>query len=129
MPMVDPRSFPRKWGNTIQTGNVKAVLSLYSPNAVLVPTYSGKILQGHKELAGYFKEFTARPNMQVAITKVVMRRDKATPAVSGFYTIKWGNGGPNETARARFTYVLEPVRDNQGNVDWRAITHHSSVVP
>jgi len=129
MPMVDPRTYPRKWANAIQSGNIKAILDLYSPSAVLVPTYSSSILQGRKELAGYFREFTARPNMQVSITKVVMRRDKATPAVSGFYTIKFGNGGPNETAKARFTYVLEPVRDQQGNVEWRAITHHSSVVP
>ena len=129
MAMIDPRTFPRKWGNAIQTGNIKAALSMYSSNAVLVPTYSSEILQGHKELAGYFREFMGRPNMKVSITKVVLRRDKATPAVSGFYTIKWGNGGPNETAQARFTYVLEPVRDPQGKVDWRAITHHSSVVP
>lgn len=129
MAMVDPRHFPRQWGNAIQSGSVKSALSMYSPNAVLVPTYSDQILQGHQELAGYFKEFMSRPKMRVAITKVVLRRDKVTPAVSGFYTITWGNGGPNETAKARFTYVLEPCRDGQGDVAWKAITHHSSVVP
>lgn len=131
MPIVDPRTYPRKWGAAIASGDVKKALSMYTPNAVLVPTYSSSILQGRKELASYFREFMSRPNMRVTITKVVMRRDKSapTPAVSGFYTIAWGNGGPNETASARFTYLLEPYRTPTGDVDWKAITHHSSVVP
>ena len=129
MAMVDPRTFPRKWGAAIASGSVKNALSMYSSNAVLVPTYSSEILQGHKQMAPYFREFMGRPNMQVAITKVVLRKSAATPVVSGFYTITWGNAGPNEKASARFTYALEPFRNGQGNVDWRALTHHSSVVP
>ena len=129
MPMVDPRTYPRRWGAAIASGDVQRALSMYTGNAVLVPTYSPKILQGRKELAGYFKEFMARPNMSVAITEIVLRRDKATPILSGFYTISWGNRGPNEKAQARFTYVLEPFRTQAGDVDWKAVTHHSSVVP
>ena len=131
MAMVDPRTFPRKWGAAIASGSVKNALSMYSSNAVLVPTYSSEILQGHKQMAPYFREFMGRPNMQVAITKVVLRKSAATPVVSGFYTITWGNAGPNEKPAMVKTHLrdMEPFRNGQGNVDWRALTHHSSVVP
>ena len=129
MGMVDPRSFPRRWGARVSAGDAKGALQLYAKNAVLVPTYGASILQGHKELAGYFKQFMSRPNLQVLVTDIVLRRTGPTPVLSGFYTFTWGQGGPSERAAARYTYVLEPVRSSSGDLDWRIITHNSSVVP
>jgi len=51
------RNFPELWMHTICQGSVDGVLGLYRPNAVLVPTYSDRILSGHPELAQYFKMF------------------------------------------------------------------------
>jgi hypothetical protein len=129
MGMVDPRSFPKRWGRLVSEGNAKGALNLYTKNAVLIPTYGSSILQGHKELSGYFGQFMGRPNLRVLITDIVMRRTGPTPVVSGFYTFTWGKGGPSERAAARYTYVLEPARNKNGDLDWKIITHHSSVVP
>jgi len=129
MGMVDPRSFPKRWGQKVSAGDSAGALGLYAKTAVLIPTYGASILQGHKELAGYFKQFMSRPNLQVLITDIVLRRTGPTPVVSGFYTFTWGKGGPRERAAARYTFVLEPVRAPSGDLDWRVITHHSSVVP
>ncbi len=129
MGMVDPRTYPKKWGRAVESRDPETVLAMYSPKGVLVPTYGASILQGYPEMAGYFREFLARPNMKVRITEVVMRRTGPNPILSGFYTFTWGKGGPSERAAARFTYALEPFRQEGGKIDWRAITHHSSVVP
>lgn len=129
MSLVDPRTFPKRWGRAVSSGDPKTVLSLYAPSAVLVPTYGVSILQGHKEMAGYFSEFLARPNMRVMITEVVMRRTGPNPVLSGLYSFTWGSGGPKERAAARFTFVLQPKRNRGGQIGWVVITHHSSVVP
>lgn len=129
MAMIDPRSFPKRWGRAVSSGAPSTVLSLYAPNAVLVPTYGASILQGHKEMEGYFREFLARPNMRVMVTEVVMRRTGPNPVLSGFYSFTWGSGGPKERAAARYTFVLQPKRAPSGQIGWVVITHHSSVVP
>lgn len=96
------------------------MLELYAPNAVLVPTYSEEILQGHAELAGYFAEFMDKEDFCGRIDEVI----EQGPVVSGTYTFRWLEDGVPEQVEARFTYVF--ANTPQGR---KIVTHHSSEVP
>jgi uncharacterized protein (TIGR02246 family) len=119
--------FPARWMARVCEGDVSAILALYEPDAVLVPTYGRAVLRGRVELGGYFRTFTAdRPGLCGRIdTATVQGGAGRTRVVSGTYTFAWdGPDGP-ESAAARYTFVLVPSRKN----GWRILTHHSSAKP
>jgi hypothetical protein len=111
---------PQIWMRTLCSGSVRAMLELYVPNAVLVPTYSEEILQGHAELAGYFEEFLDKENFCGRIDEVI----EQGPVASGTYTFRWTERGRPQQVQARFTYVF--VNTPAGR---KILTHHSSEVP
>jgi hypothetical protein len=111
---------PQIWMQTLCSGSVPAMLELYVPNAVLVPTYSEEILQGHDELADYFDEFMDKENFCGRIDEVIRQGS----VVSGVYTFRWTENGRRQQVEARFTYVF--VNTPEGP---RILTHHSSEVP
>ena len=101
------------------SGSLPAVLDLYTPRAVLVPTYGSTVLQGKAQLAVYFREFVGkRPELCGTIDNksVVVQQIGITKITSGDYTFFW-RGGKSE---ARFTIVQSP---------FGIVTHHSSESP
>jgi uncharacterized protein (TIGR02246 family) len=114
---------PAHWMRVVCSGSPDAVLALYTPNAVLVPTYSRRVLQGHRELRAYFQRFLGgKPGLCGRIDSVINQG----PVVSGIYTFQWTPqvGVRPQQAQARFTFVYTPTPEG-----WRISTHHSSGMP
>lgn len=106
-----------RWMQTLCEGSVDQVLALYTPGAVLLPTYDDRILRGHRQLRSYFEAFTQRPGLCGRIDEVV----EQGPVHSGIYTFRWRENGRRMQVVARFTFVFTP----SGQI----CTHHSSVLP
>jgi len=121
-------NFPELWIDTVCTGRPESVLELYLPDAVLVPTYSKKILRGHPELLGYFRRFLSKHGLCGKIESVI-QQDLAprVKVFSGTYRFQWTEKGRPKGARARYTFVLVPVDPRARG--WRVAEHHSSEVP
>lgn len=118
-------SVPTIWASAISKREVGPVLSLYAPNAVLVPTFSRTILRG-PQLAGYFQEFLSRPGLRCRIENELTQDISPNCVVaSGDYTFTQRVSGGRKAIKARFTFVL--VRDAQGQ--WKIATQHSSAMP
>jgi len=119
------RNFPELWMHTICQGSVGGVLSLYWPKAVLVPTYSDRVLSGHHELAKYFKMFLGKEGLCGQIDGLIEQDLGSVKSISGIYTFRWMDSGRPKSVVARYTFVLTPASGNH----WRIVTHHSSEMP
>jgi uncharacterized protein (TIGR02246 family) len=107
-------------------GDAAQMLKFYAPDAILVATFSPKLLHNDEgELVGYFKKFTALPNIQ-GTTQDLQTRVYGDWAINtGLYTFTYDSpDGDKVSVPARFTYVYHKVGDQ-----WLIVDHHSSVVP
>jgi hypothetical protein len=120
--------FPTIWMRAVCTRSVPTVLSLYRPDAVLVPTYDPDVLQGHAQLRAYFRSFLSKENLCGKIDGVVVQNLGAVRSLSGLYTFHFIEDYKPQTVQARFTYVLVPEPGASGPT-WKIATHHSSEVP
>ena len=121
--------FPHLWMQAVCTRSIPNVLSLYRPDAVLVPTYDPEVLQGHAQLRAYFRSFLAKENLCGRIDGMAIQNLGAVKSLSGLYTFGFTEDGEPQRVQARFTFVLLPQSREGGGHDWRIATHHSSEVP
>lgn len=112
------KKIPQLWMDRLCSRSLPAVLSLYAPSAVLIPTFGARVLRGRAELATYFKEFVgSRPNLCGSIDSIIKQRLPGAVTIwSGDYTFRWSGG----VSKARYTFV---------HSDFGIVTHHSSARP
>jgi len=124
------------WKDTLETGSPYDMAQLYSPNAVLLGTFSEQLEIGTDEIAKYFKSFLDY-NPKCTLTEIEVKNEGSSIAVAnGYYefnlegsvhyksqsTVPKKQGG-RDMVKARFTYVL---KKNLFDKEWKIITHHSS---
>ena len=108
------------WNSALQTGDPKAVASLYATDAILLPTVSNKVRHNHDEIEDYFVHFLAKgPQGKIDESNVRIFGDLAIN--SGVYTFTFKNGA---SVQARFTYVYR-----WNGQRWMIVEHHSSAMP
>ena len=109
------------WAIAISKRSPELMLFMYSDNAVLLATYT-PLLQGKREIRGYFQDFLNKENLRCTITKNIdqLDNDKDTSISSGLYTFSFTEYGQEVKVKARYTFVI-----NENKI----ITHHSSVIP
>lgn len=109
-----------RWNQALQTGRSEDVVSLYAPDAILLPTLSNKVRHNHPEIKDYFDHFLeAGPRGSIDEANVRVFGDVAVN--SGTYTFDFANGN---SVQARYTYVYQKL-----DGDWKIIEHHSSAMP
>ena len=109
-----------EWNTALQTGSPKNVVTLYEPNAILLPTVSNKVRHNHEEIENYFFNFLKKGPKGV-INESNIRTFGNIAINSGVYTFSFNDGN---TVQARFTFVY---RRNEQR--WLIIEHHSSAMP
>jgi uncharacterized protein (TIGR02246 family) len=116
------------WCTAIGTakGNPQEVVKYYAPDAILIPTLSGKLYTNKNGgLDNYFKKLTSLPDISCKTDKSKIRIHGEIATNSGFYTFSYINKNDHqESITARFTFVYKNI-DNQ----WKIIKHHSSKTP
>lgn len=116
-----------QWCNSIAKahGDANVVTRFYSPNAILLPTLSEKILINKKDgLNAYFKKLTLLPNIKCTPKKLITRMYQGTAINSGLYVFSYMQNNKIMTIPARFTFVY-----TKENNQWLIIKHHSSKMP
>ena len=112
-----------KWRKGIESGNQKEVVSLYSKNAILLPTISDKIEYGHSEIGKYFDHFLKlQPKVSVILRHIkIFSNDTAVD--TGKYIVTTKQNGKEFQVTARYTFVYERIAGK-----WLIKVHHSSRV-
>jgi len=116
----------KAWLGGVNSGDLKDVLSLYSHNAVLLPTFSDKCLVNSEDIKAYFEKLGGYENLNVQIyekTLVVQDFSPTMYSLSGIYGWKFEVEGKNLNVEARFTFMIDL------NLSSPIVHHHSSQVP
>ncbi|WP_406827734.1 nuclear transport factor 2 family protein [Microbulbifer sp. ARAS458-1] len=62
-----PRDILDQWMQAVNGADVERLLNLYDPHAVLIPTFSNRILNTPEKLRDYFEKLGSRPELSIAL--------------------------------------------------------------
>ncbi|ARM31291.1 nuclear transport factor 2 family protein [Prosthecochloris sp. HL-130-GSB] len=123
---MTPEGILTTWIEGINSGDVEGVLALYAPHAVLIPTFSNKIINTPALLREYFEKLASREQLSVSLHSrktVVQELGGTLFSVSGLYCWKFIVDEELLSFEARFSYVFDTVSSAP------VLHHHSSQIP
>lgn len=114
------------WLNRVNSGDIEGVLSMYSDDAVLLPTFSDEIRTTGDDIRSYFVMISSSDKVVVELdtdSMIVQQLTETMFTIGGIYSWLLVKGEEERNFLARFTYTIDI------NSDKPIIHHHSSVVP
>ena len=124
--MKKPRHVLKEWMQAINGADVEALLALYDANAVLIPTFSNRLLAKTGSIREYFEKLASRDDLSIALHEKTLHiqliKDDVY-AMHGIYCWRFAIDGELLSFEARFSYVLNLGLPNP------IIQHHSSQIP
>ncbi len=124
--MVTAREVLSRWLNAVNGGDVAKLLALYDKNAVLIPTFSNKMLDCPEKLRLYFEQLGGRPGLSIALhekTVVEQTVSERLCTISGIYNWRFEVENEMLNFEARFSYLLDLGSETP------ILHHHSSQIP
>ena len=121
-----PEDILKKWMNAINKGDIESILALYDKSAVLIPTFSNRLLNNPMEIREYFVRLKSRKKLSVSLhnkTLTVQPIKKDMYALCGIYCWQLAIDGQLLRFEARFSYILDLALSSP------IIHHHSSQIP
>lgn len=119
------RSISNRWLAAINARDLNAVLSLYAPDSILLPTFSPHIIRTDDRRREYFTLLAERPGLAVSLHEKTFTAQPAgnQEIASGIYCFHMEIDGESYAFEARFTFVIDPHSAHP------IIHHHSSQIP
>ena len=114
----------KKWTDAIKNGDPKQVTDLYHEDAILLGTFSNKERNGHELILEYFENLLKSPVEVEIVSEHFSSRD-GFYVNSGLYNFVTGG----KTINARFSFVYYGQLYERPLVEWKIVSHHSSVIP
>lgn len=124
--MKTPNEVIEQWMQGVNTADVELLLSLYADNAVLIPTFSNRILNTPEKLRDYFERLGAREGLSIVLHDKTLTTDPVHDQIvilSGLYNWRFTVDGELLNFEARFSYVLDMSQKHP------IVHHHSSQIP
>lgn len=124
--MKSSKDVLNQWMQAVNRGDVKTLLGLYDSQAVLIPTFSNRILKTPEQLREYFEKLGSREELSIALhekTLIVQELPSEISLLSGIYNWRFAVDGELLNFEARFGYVIDLARPNP------IVHHHSSQIP
>ena len=121
-----PESILKTWMQAVNTGDVEQLVAMYHDSAVLIPTFSNRLLGKPEAIREYFIRLAAREDLSIALhekTLAVQDVGGGLYSVCGIYCWRFAIDGELFNFEARFSYVLNP------SLDRPILHHHSSQIP
>jgi len=122
----DPKQVLDQWMNAVNNGDVEALLGLYDSQAILIPTFSNRLLNTPEKLREYFEKLGSREELSIALhekTLLVQQLQENSFTLSGIYNWRFAVDGELLNFEARFSYFVDLSRENP------ILHHHSSQIP
>ena len=124
--MKTPKKVLEQWMQAVNNGDVESLLALYDSNAVLIPTFSNKLLNTPDKLRGYFEKLASRDELSIRLhnkTLLVQAVQNDIFILGGIYNWRFLVDGQLLNFEARFSYVIDLARSSP------ILHHHSSQIP
>lgn len=124
--MKKPEQILKEWMQAINGADVEALLALYDADAVLIPTFSNRLLSKTGSIREYFEKLASRDDLSIALhekTLHIQSIKEEVYAMHGIYCWRFAIDGELLSFEARFSYVLNLALPKP------IIQHHSSQIP
>ena len=121
-----PEQILADWMRGINNGDLDALIALYDDAAVLIPTFSNRLLSTPAARQEYFSRLAAREDLSIALhEKTLLSQDLngSVHALHGIYCWRFAVDGELLSFEARFSYILDLAREKP------IVHHHSSQIP
>ncbi|MGE5680777.1 MAG: nuclear transport factor 2 family protein [Bacillota bacterium] len=124
--MKTPEDLLKMWMQAVNKRDIEGILSFYNKSAVLIPTFSNKILNTPAKIRDYFERLGSNKELDVDLhenTVKVQKINESIFALSGIYRWRLEVEGEPLSFEARFSFVLDLTLQDP------IIQHHSSQIP
>jgi hypothetical protein len=124
--MKRPIEIIDKWLQAVNQIDIEKLLTLYDKSAVLIPTFSNRLLNTPDKIREYFEKLASREELSITLrekTLMIQEFKNEMFIINGIYNWRFKVDGELLNFEARFTYIIELSRLSP------IIHHHSSQVP
>lgn len=124
--MTEPKDILKKWMDSINTADTEGVLHLYNENAILIPTFSNRVLNNHAKIRDYFERLRTYNELSVALhekTLSIQRLGGDKFALCGIYCWRFIVEEELLSFEARFSFFADM------SLAHPVLHHHSSQIP
>jgi hypothetical protein len=124
--MKTPQYVLEQWMQAVNTGDIESLLGLYDSQAVLIPTFSNRLLNTRNKLRDYFEKLGGREGLSITLhekTLIVQDLQNEVSVLSGIYNWRFAVDGELLNFEARFSYIIDLSRPSP------ILHHHSSQIP
>ncbi len=124
--MKQPEQLLKGWMQAVNSGDLEALLALYDDSAVLIPTFSNRLLCTPEAIRDYFTKVCGRKELSIALhekTLNVQPLEGNIHAMNGIYCWRCAVDEELLSFEARFSYMLDLAREKP------IVHHHSSQIP
>ena len=124
--MTTPQNFLNQWLQAVNNGDVETLLGLYDKQAVLIPTFSNRLLNTPDKLREYFEKLGSREELSIALhekTLIIQDLQNQLFSLSGIYNWRFVVDGELLNFEARFSYLIDLAKPSP------ILHHHSSQIP
>ena len=124
--MKQPEQLLKEWMQAVDAGDLAGLLALYDDDAVLIPTFSNRLLTKRPMISTYFEKLCAREDLSIALHEKTLSVKPLVNAVfgmTGIYCWRFAVDGEMLSFEARFSYLADLARDKP------ILQHHSSQIP
>lgn len=121
-----PRDILNEWMLAVNNGDIQGLLALYNEKAILIPTFSNRLLINLEQIQEYFEKLGSREELSVALhekTLTIQLIKNDIYALYGIYCWRFMLNGELLSFEARFSYIIDLALSSP------IIQHHSSQIP
>ncbi len=124
--MKKPDDVLYEWMQGVNSGDLEGLVGLYDEQAVLIPTFSNRLLSKPLPIREYFTKLCSREDLSIALHEKTLLNQSyggSIHGLQGIYCWRFAIDGEMLSFEARFSYVLDLARPKP------IIHHHSSQIP
>ena len=124
--MKKPEQILKEWMQAVNEGDLEGLLALYDEKAVLIPTFSNRLLSKPESLRDYFGKLCGREELSIALHEKTLNIQcvaGSIHALHGIYCWRFAIDGELLSFEARFSYMVDVERQKP------ILHHHSSQIP
>lgn len=115
-----------QWMRAVNNGNIQDLLGLYDDKAVMIPTFSNRLLDRKEKIKDYFEKLANKEELSIALhenTIITQNLGNNIYLLSGIYNWRFAVDGELLNFEARFSYVIDSTKSSP------ILHHHSSQIP
>lgn len=115
-----------QWMRAVNNGDIQDLLGLYDNKAVMIPTFSNRLLDKKEKIKDYFEKLANKEELSIALHEnTIITQDLGNNIylLSGIYNWRFAVDGELLNFEARFSYVIDSTKPSP------ILHHHSSQIP